>query len=110
MAEKVPEMQPALDNAITNRDAWGEVGEEKRPMLGNEDGADDDLLSWSANVGCLALGERKAMKDATPTTVLMSDANKTKTWDLATAGGQRLGGAPAAGAIQPPPLPKGQQP
>ena len=110
MAEKVPEMQPALDNAITNRDAWGEVGEEKRPMLGNEDGADDDLLSWSANVGCLALGERKAMKDATPTTVLMSDASKTKTWDLATAGGQRLGGAPAAGAIQPPPLPKGQQP
>jgi hypothetical protein len=101
VADKMPEMRPALENADTNRQYWTEVGEATRPMLGNDTGEDDDLIAWSVNVGALAVGpSNSVMKEATPVTVLMTEANKSaaKTWDQKTLGSKRYTSAASADA------------
>lgn len=117
VASQMPEMQAALENLTTNRQNWKEVSENTRPMVGNDDGEDDDLLAWSVNVGRLAVGASATiMKEATPVTVLMSEANKSTahTWDHKTVGNKRYLSAatlaPSATAAQSPgvpPLPSG---
>ena len=112
MADKIPEMKVPFENAGINRKYWAEVGDGTRPMLGNEQGEDDDLIVWSVNVGGLAVGAtHEVMKAAKPVTVLMSEANKSKDWDLRTTGNQRYektsnAAPPALSSLQYlPPLP-----
>lgn len=73
----LPELELQVKMLDENRQKWADVGVGKIPMLGNEEGEDDDLIAWSANVGCLALGpSNPTMLDAKPVTVLMTDAGK----------------------------------
>lgn len=77
ITQHVPEMKKHLALLEENRQNWADVGDGKKSMLGNEDGQDDDMMAWSVNVGCLALGPSSdLMKQTTPVTVLMSEAGK----------------------------------
>ena len=114
VAERMPEMKVALDNATTNRQNWKEVSEGTRPMLGNDNGEDDDLIAWSVNVGSLAAGPSSVvMKEAMPVTVLMSEPNKltANSWNQKAVGNERYVNAatlaphPPATSSGLPPLP-----
>jgi hypothetical protein len=86
MTQHVPEMEAHLALLDDNRQKWAAVGDGKQSMLGNDDGEDDDLMAWSANVGCLALGpSNELMKSAQPVTVLMSETGKKNPEALLTA-------------------------
>ena len=72
----IPELQGAVDTLKVNKDTWVTISEKTAKLPPAVQG-DDEKLSWSVNVGYVALGPTSdVLRGATVVDVLMSTKNE----------------------------------